>query len=102
MYNPFRQNYKHIRALESLLGLNLKAPIHSYIVFPNARDIKIDGTSRAASIQDVVNNISRHKTQIYNLQECERILRSLAYASSKKEELVGLHADEVRAYVASI
>lgn len=102
IYNPFKQNYKHVRALESLLGPNLRAPIHSYVVFPNARNIKINGTSRAAGIRDVVWNISCHKTPVYSLEECEKILKCLAYASSKKDELLPIHANEVREYLSSI
>lgn len=97
--NPLHQNYKHINALEDLLGLNLRAKIHSYVVYPNARSVKIDGEYVNCSINEVKNKISRHKTRVYDLHDCERILKTLAYVSSKREELKGVHKEEVQAYL---
>ncbi len=97
--NPLRQNVKHIKALEQLLGYNLRAKIHSYAVFPNAEYVKVDGEYYGATIEQVVRNITMHKSRIYNLHECERILKSLAYASSKSDELRQTHVSEVKAYL---
>lgn len=99
IYNPFRQNYKHTKALEVLLESEIKASLHSYVVFPNARKIKIDGSERIASIEEVVRQISQHKKQIYNLADCERILKKLAYASSMSAQLADIHKSEVQAYL---
>jgi L-rhamnose mutarotase len=97
--NPLRQNYKHTSALEDLLELNLKAKIHSYAVFPNARSVKIDGEYVNYSIDEVMRKISRHKMPVYNFHDCERILKTLAYASSKRDELKDIHVEEVKAYL---
>jgi hypothetical protein len=97
--NPLHQNYKHIRAIEDLLGADLKAKVHSYVVYPNARSVKIDGEHADYSIDEVKRKISRHIAPVYNLQDCEKILKTLAVASSKREELKHLHTAEVRAYL---
>ena len=99
--NPLRQNYKHTSAVEDLLGANLRAKVHSYIVFPNARSVKIDGEYVDCSIGETIKKISRHKSPIYDLHDCERILKSFAYASSKRDELKGRHKEEVQAYLKS-
>jgi hypothetical protein len=99
--NPLRQNYKHTKAIELLLGANVKAPIHSYVVFPNAQKISVDSTFVTKSISDLTEKISKHKQPIYNLHDCERILKTLAYASSKSSELTEVHAQEVQAYLNS-
>lgn len=101
MINPLRQNYKHTSAIEDLLGSNLKSKIHSYIVFPNARSVKIDGEYVNCSISEVMRKISQHKSPVYNLHDCERILKTFAYASSKRDELKARHREEVRAYLKS-
>lgn len=97
--NPLRQNYKHTTAVEELLGSVLKAKVHSYVVFPNARSVKIDEKYADCSIDEVKNKISHHKTPVYNLQDCETILKTLAIASTKRDELKNIHIEEVRAYL---
>jgi hypothetical protein len=102
LYNPHRQNYKHIKALEDLLGANLRAPIHSYVVFPNAKRVKIDGSDKILSIEHVLRMIANHTNHVYNLPEYEHILKTLAYASSKHDELDAAHQQEVRTYLGSL
>lgn len=102
LFNPHRQNYKHIKALENLLGIAVKAPIHSYVVFPNAKRIKVDGSDKILSIEHVLRMIANHTNHVYSLPEYERILKTLAYASSKREELTQTHQQEVQAYLGSL
>ena len=97
--NPYHQNYKHIKALENLLGPSLKTKIHSYVVFPYARHVKIDEAYYNASIDEVVRKITVHKSQRYNLQDCKTILKTIAYASSRQDELRKIHIEEVRRYL---
>jgi hypothetical protein len=97
LFSPYRQNYKHIRALAALLGENLKTPIHSYVVMPNAYVTKIDGEQADFSIRGVIRKIEKHNTPYYNLSDCERILKTLAYASEKSEDLLDAHVREVSA-----
>ena len=99
--SPSRQNYKHIKAIEALIGANLKAPIHSYVIFPCASKIITDSKFVYNDVRTLIENISRHKQPVYDLDECTRILRSLAYASSKKDSLAAVHIDEVQTYLAT-
>lgn len=101
LYNPLRQNYKHIKALEQLLGANIKAPIHSYVVFPNACKLTVDSENATIDAVEINEKISKHKQQIYNLPQCERILKTLAYASSKSDSLSAAHKQEVASYLNS-
>jgi hypothetical protein len=99
IHNPLHQNYKHIRAIEDLLSSGLKAKVHSYVVYPKARSVKIDGEYVDCSIDEIKRKITRHTSSVYNLQDCERILKTLAVASSKREELRNIHTEEVQAYL---
>ncbi|MDN5275788.1 MAG: hypothetical protein JWN33_437 [Candidatus Saccharibacteria bacterium] len=100
-HNACRQNYKHIKAIEALVGTILKAPVHSFVVFPNAHKVVTDGKSVYANVNTVVERIHQHQRPVYNIDECTRILRSLAYASSKKESLSYIHIEEVQSYLAN-
>ena len=43
-YNPLRQNYAHIKALEALIiPLWPNAPIRGFVAFPSADKLKISG-----------------------------------------------------------
>ncbi len=99
--SPHRQNYKHVKAIEALIGVDLKAPIHSYAVFPNAYRIVTDSKYVYNDVDTLTERISRHTQQIYNIDECTRILKSLAYASSQKDALAHIHTNEVQSYLAT-
>ncbi len=102
LYNPIHQNYKHVKAIESLIGSNLRAPVHSYILFKNAYKLKIDSNSVFSSSDDMWNRIEKHQTIRYSIEEYEIILRTLVYASSKRHELIGPHIQEVQKYLSDI
>lgn len=99
LYNPYKQNYGHIKAIEKLIGSNIRGPIHSYVVFPNAHKVVIDKEVLDMSIESVIQKINNHNHAIYDIATCERIAKSFAYAASKREELRGRHHDEVVRHV---
>lgn len=101
VYNPIKQNYKHTKALENLLFGNIKAPVHSYVVFPYAKKVMVDGARVDSTIGGVVQKLSRINTKIYDQNECERIIKTLSFASGKSEKLRTTHEYEVQAYLRS-
>lgn len=101
VYNPLRQNYKHTKALEQLLGAHIKAPIHSYVIFPQAHRITVDTDTVMNDVTQINKKITRHTRQVYDVHEYGRILKTLAYASSRSSELADMHAYEVNAYLNS-
>lgn len=101
LYNPLRQNYKHTKAIEQLLGINVKAPVHSYVVFPRAHKLTIDSDNVTNNLAEVNRKISRHTQRVYNPHEYGRILKTLAFANSKSGELSDIHRHEVGAYLNS-
>lgn len=99
--SPQRQNYKHVSAIEALLAGTLRAPVHSYVIFPNAYKVVTDSKYVYKDIDALVRRISMHKQPLYNIDECTHILRTLAYESSKKDLLYTTHVKEVRSYLAA-
>lgn len=97
--SPFRQNGHHVRALEALLGQNLRAPVHSYIAFPNAAKVVVDGRADDMSPFGVVSKINNHTQVIYDPPAIERIAKILAHAATYRDELRDPHAKEVREYI---
>lgn len=100
MNSPWRQNMHHVKCLERYLNGLLRAPVHSYLAFPNARKVVIDGVEEDASPSGIVNKIQKHTHKIYDLHTVERIAKSLAYMASKRDELRYRHVDEVKEYLA--
>jgi hypothetical protein len=99
--SPHRQNYKHVKAIEELVGSDLRAPIHSYVAFPNAYQVITDSNFVYCNIGALIDHISRHNRPIYTIDECTRIMKSLAYASSQKNALLKVHINEVQSYLAT-
>lgn len=100
LYNPCLQNYKHKKALQGLLRPYLRTDVHTYVVFPYAQRVKINGKDQDLSIETVISRITAHHRQVYNLRECESILKTLAYASARRKELSAIHSSEVQLYLA--
>ncbi|MBC7565164.1 NERD domain-containing protein [Candidatus Saccharibacteria bacterium] len=99
MYSPYRQNHHHVTALEKLLYTVLRAPIHSYIVFPNAKKVVVDGKAHDMSIEGAIDKINKHTYARYDIATVEHIAKFLAYTASMRNELRGRHHDEVQSYV---
>ena len=99
VYSPFRQNNHHVSSLEMLLGDCLRAPVHSYIAFPNARKVVVDSKVEDMTPDGVVRKISLHEKIVYEMPDVERIAKILAHAGTFREQLRDRHADEVRAFV---
>lgn len=97
--SPYRQNYKHIKALEMLLGSNVKAPIHSYVIFPYAYKVVTDSKYVYEDPYRLAEQISKHRQRIYDIHEFERISKSLALAADQKDELLEVHVQEVKDYL---
>lgn len=69
MYNPLWQNYKHIKSLELLLGRNIKEPVHSFVVFTNAKEVEVDDPRVLKGWGSLTKELWEHEERIYADQE---------------------------------
>ncbi len=77
-YNPLRQNYAHIKAIENLLGSQkIKRPIVSLVAFPDAGRIKVSGTDSVGYGKDVINKIRGYIDLVYTDNERDEIVSLL-------------------------
>lgn len=64
-YNPMRQNYAHVKSVESLISnLNLSAPVFSFVAFPGADKLKISGADNVGYARDVLFKIQSFNKQV--------------------------------------
>lgn len=95
-YNPFWQNFAHLKAVELLLGNKLKSPIISFVVFPDADKLKIFGTNNVGYPKEIVEKIKNHATQIYSDIERDEIFDLLSAHNIVDREARREHNREVR------
>ncbi|MEK9152756.1 MAG: nuclease-related domain-containing protein [Patescibacteria group bacterium] len=96
-YNPLRQNFAHIKAIEDLLGQQrLKKPIISLVAFPDADKLKISGTDSVGYARDVVRKIENYTEPFFSDAERDEICDLLARANIVDKETRKLHNREVR------
>lgn len=96
-YNPLRQNFAHIKAIEDLLGQQrLKKPIISLVAFPDAGKLKISGTDSVGYARDVVRKIESYIEPVFSDTERDEICDLLARANIVDKEARELHNREVR------
>ncbi|HRN97515.1 MAG TPA: nuclease-related domain-containing protein [Candidatus Saccharibacteria bacterium] len=100
-YSPVLQNFAHTKALELLLGQNLKSRVISLISFPNADKVKVDNKETDCSAWGVVEKIARCKVHVYDSDEYERIVRSIQTANITDQAMIVKHNDEVRCLINS-
>lgn len=101
LYNPMRQNNHHVESLEYLLRSRLKSPIHSYVVFPSARHVKVGDREVDLTLHHTVDRILNHKRIIYTNDDIEAIAKGLAYVSSKSPDFREDHVKAVREYIST-
>lgn len=96
-YNPLRQNYAHVKAIEELVKSKYpKMRILSFVVFPIAGKLKISGTDSVGYARDIVRKIENYKTQIFTDAERDEIYNILVNANIQDKELRKLHNKGVR------
>ena len=96
-YNPLRQNYAHIKAIEMLIkSLYPNVPIMSFVVFPYADKLEISGTDSVGYVQDIVNKISSFNTQVLSDTDRDRIYKTLINANIQDKAARKLHEKDVR------
>lgn len=76
--NPLRQNYRHIKALESLLGLP-EATFKSVIVFTGDCTFKTEMPDEVCTLSDLIEYIHSIDTRILTLEQVEDICRDLQH-----------------------
>ena len=95
-YNPLWQNYAHIKAVEKLLGPELKAKIQPFVVFPDVGKLKITGTDSVGYHRDIVHKIQVYQNQIYTDVERDDIANLLRTENIVDKEKRKAHNKEVR------
>lgn len=95
-YNPLRQNFAHMKAIENLLGARLKKPIVSLVAFPDADKLKISGTDSVGHARDIVRKIASYTEQVFSDAERDEIYNLLATTNIVDKEARKLHNREVR------
>lgn len=95
-YNPLRQNFAHIKAIENLLGTQrIKSSIISLVAFPDADKLKISGTDSVGCARDIVRKIESYTTTLYTDSERDEIFNLLTSANIVDKHLRKLHNKEV-------
>lgn len=101
-YNPLRQNYAHVKAVEALLGSAFaRVPVRGFVAFPRAKKLKISGTNTVDYATDVVRKIAAHTQSVMTDDERRTIVGILLDANIKDKKARNDHVKETRALRAS-
>jgi hypothetical protein len=96
-YNPLRQNYAHVKAIEELiLSRYPQAKIISLVAFPYANKLKISGTDTVGYARDVVRKIEGYTATIFSDIERDEIYTILTRANIQDNETRKIHDKGVR------
>lgn len=101
-YNPLRQNYAHVCAINALLDTNLRNTIISIAVFPSADTIIKKGVVNAGNIGYLLREIDKYRICAYNQSEYEEIVKLIQRANKNDEETVYRHKLEVSSLAVSL
>lgn len=96
-FNPLRQNFAHIKAIEGLIGSHLKAPIVPIIAFTRAEKWEVNGTDSVVNLSTIVSKIQSYSKIVYSDEERNHIHQLLAGANIVDKQMRKSHIKEVRA-----
>jgi len=74
--NPLRQNYKHIKTLEHLLGCN-KEIFHSVVVFVGNCKFKTDMPQNVTKVHGCIRYIKQFQEEVLTANECHEIIETI-------------------------
>jgi hypothetical protein len=101
-YNPLRQNYAHVKAVEALLGSAFaRVPVRGFVAFPRANKLKISGTNTVDYATDVVRKIAAYTQSVMTDDERKTIVGILLDKNIKDKKARKNHVKETRALRAS-
>lgn len=96
-YNPMRQNYGHMKAIEGVLASKYKkVRLLSFIAFPDAGKLQITGTDSVGYARDIMAKIQTYQTQVFNDVERDEIFNILLNANIQDKAFRALHDKNVR------
>jgi hypothetical protein len=96
-YNPLRQNYAHLKAIEEILRPKYpRARILSFVAFPDAEKMQITGTDSIGHAGDIIIKIQGYQTQVFTDIERDDIFNTLSGANIQDKAFRALHDKNVR------
>lgn len=95
-YNPLRQNYLHVKALEKLLAtLNISVPIYSFVAFPDAEKLRITGTDAVGYARDIVDKIKSYNQAVISNENKDIIVNAINQANITDENVRTEHSKKI-------
>ncbi|MDW1593719.1 MULTISPECIES: nuclease-related domain-containing protein [unclassified Vibrio] len=99
--NPLHQNYKHIKTLESLLGID-SSKLHSVIVFIGDNTFKTDMPDNVTYARGCLNYIQRFSQPVFSETEYNQIIEAINEIKLKRGVVTDLkHRRHVKELVAA-
>jgi hypothetical protein len=97
-YNPLRQNYAHIKAVEAIVSPKYpKVPIRGFIAFPSAEMLSISGTDAVGHLRDVLAKIKALNAPVLSPADRDAIVGLLLNANIQDKQARKLHNKSVHA-----
>lgn len=97
-YNPMRQNYTHIKAIESLIHDQYpNVPVYGFVAFPSADKLKISGTDVVGNTRDTIIKIKEYHREVITNEQRDKIYNILSQANISNKDLRKIHKSDVRA-----
>jgi hypothetical protein len=97
-YNPLRQNYAHVKAVEALLGSAFaRVPVRGFVAFPRAEMLSISGTNTVDYATNVVQKVAAYTQSVVTDDERDTIVRILLNANIRDKKARKDHVKETRA-----
>lgn len=91
--NPLRQNYKHLKALETLLGIPPET-LHSVIVFVGGSNFKTPMPPNVTCAGGYVRYIQSFKTRVFSREQVEAMVSAIS--SGRKKPGLKTNREHVR------
>lgn len=97
-YNPLRQNYAHVKAVEALVRpLFATIPIVGFVAFPSAEKLQVSGTDAVGQARDIVRKIESYRNPMVSDTDRVKISEILLGANIQDKQARKLHTRNAHA-----
>lgn len=99
-YNPLRQNYAHMKAIEELLKPYFpNISIVSLVVFPNAKKIELADTDNVGDMLNILDRIDSYETIVFSDVQKKQICDILMKNNILDKRVRKIHNQKIKALI---
>jgi hypothetical protein len=99
LYNPIRQNYGHIKALEEVTKEFGSLPFFSIVCFSGRAELKVNSISKVIYTENLIRTIGNYRDKRIDKDEVERVSKAILSVGLKNKDAKKAHVKALKSNI---